>query len=194
VLPDEPAQKAGMRAGDVVLTLDGQTYPDERALLREITTLKPGERATFSVWRDGRKVDLRVTLEPWPKTIWEKNAPTPPPAIDPTVPADLGLTVASLTPELRSQNQIASDIDGLLITAVAPGCDAALKGVAAGDILLQIGPHKVRTQAELRQRIDQARTEGRQYGLFMMLPKTQPVDVSQFPGPNWIALRVATGP
>jgi hypothetical protein len=38
--------------------------------------------------------------------------------------------------------------------------------------------------------IDQARSEGRQYGLFMALPRTWPVDVSQFPWPHWIALRI----
>jgi hypothetical protein len=43
----------------------------------------------------------------------------------------------------------------------------------------------------MRQAIEQARVEGRQYGLFMVRPKTQPVDVSQFPGPNRIALRIA---
>jgi serine protease Do len=191
VLPEEPAQKAGMRAGDVILAMDGQTYPDERALLRDITGRKPDSKVTFAIWRDGHKLDLNVTLEAWPKTIWEKNEPTPPPAIDPTVPADLGLTVAQLTPELRVQNQIAADAGGVLITAVAPGCDAALKGVVAGDVVLRVGRHHVQTPEEMRQAIEQARVEGRQYALFMVLPKTQPVDVSQFPGPNWIALRIA---
>jgi serine protease Do len=129
----------------VILAVDGQTYPDERALLRDITRRKPDSKVTFAVWRDGRKLNLNVTFEVWPKTIWEKNEPTPPPAIDPTVPADLGLTVAQLTAELRTQHQIAADVGGLLITAVAPGCNAALKCVVAGDLVLRVGPHHVQT-------------------------------------------------
>jgi serine protease Do len=54
VLPDEPAQKAGMIAGDVILRFDGKTFSDARALLREITARKPGDEVPFTVWRNGQ--------------------------------------------------------------------------------------------------------------------------------------------
>ena len=192
VLPDEPAQKAGMIAGDVILRFDGKTYADERALLREITERKPGELVTFSVWRDGQDIELKVVLDPWPKTVWERNAATPPPQMRLTVPRDLGLTVARLTAALRVANEVASDVDGVLVTAVAPGSDVARQGVAVGDLLLQVGPNKVQTPEELWREVEHARNEGRQFGLFMLLPKIQPAAVTQFPGPKWIALRIAT--
>ena len=87
VLPDEPAQKAGMIAGDVILRFDGETFSDERALLREITERKPGEQVTFSVWRNGQEIELKVMLDPWPKTMWERNAATPPPKVRSDRPA-----------------------------------------------------------------------------------------------------------
>jgi len=49
VLPNEPAQKAGMKAGDVIMRFDGATFTDERALLRQITERKPGQHVTFAV-------------------------------------------------------------------------------------------------------------------------------------------------
>ena len=59
VLPDEPAQKAGMIAGDVILRFDGKTFSDERALLREITARKPGERSRSPYGATDKRSSLR---------------------------------------------------------------------------------------------------------------------------------------
>jgi len=191
VLPDQPAQKAGMIAGDVVLSFDGETLPDERALLRAITTRKPGERVTFRVWRSGQEVELNVTLDIWPKSIWERNAAPPSPNVSLTIPPDLGLAVSQLTDTLRAATEIAPAVRGVLVTGVAFGSDAQTQGVAAGDVVLQVGPNQVNSPDQLWREIDRARNEGRRFGLFMLLPKTQTVDIAQFPGPKWIALRIA---
>ena len=191
VLPGEAAEKAGMIAGDVILRFDGKTFPDERALLRATTMRKPGEQVVITVWRDGQQIELTATLEVWPKTIWERNTATVLPTVHLTVPEDLGLTVAELTDALRTANGIAADAKGVLVTGVAPGSDAAQQGVATGDVLVQVGPRRVQSAEALLGEIDRARKEGRKFGLFMVLPKAQPVDISQFGGPKWIALRIA---
>jgi serine protease Do len=191
VLPGEPAEKAGMIAGDVILRADGETFSDERALLRHITAMKPGEQTTFNVWRNGREIVLDVTLDAWPKTFWELNAAPPSPNVRLIVQPDLGLTVTHLTDALRAANAIPSDVKGVLVTAVAPVSDAERQGVAAGDVLLRVGLHQVQSPEELWREVDRARGEGRRYGLFMLLSKIPPVDVAQFPGPNWITLRIA---
>jgi serine protease Do len=191
VLPGEPAQKAGMEAGDVILRFDGAAFTDERALLRQITQRKPGEHVTFSVWRRGQLIDLHVTLDPFPPTIWERNTVPAPANLESALPPDIGLTLVRLTDALRTTNGIAPAVDGLLVTAVAPGSDAALQGVEPGDIILQIGSTRVRTLDALRQEIDRARRERRHFGMVLLLPKKQSVDISQFPGPTWFALRIA---
>jgi serine protease Do len=191
VLPDEPAQKAGMIAGDVVLRFNGQTVSDERALLRTITTRKPGDQVTFSIWRNGQQIELKVTLEPWPATVRALNAPPPQSNVRLIIPPDLGLAVADLTDALRTANGIKSDVKGVLVTAVAPGSDAARQGMAAGDVVIQLGPIPVQSSEDLRRETDRARGAGRRFGLFMVLSKTQPAAIAQFPGPNWIALRIA---
>jgi serine protease Do len=192
VLPDEPAQKAGMSAGDVILRLDGVTFADDRALLRAVTTRKAGERVMFSVWRNGQAIELPVTLENWPKRIWERNAAPPSPKVSLSVPPDLGLTVAQLTDALRASNDIASDVKGVLVTAVASGSDAAQQGMAAGDLVLQVGPTRVQNPEELWREVDGARSEHRHFGLFLLLSKIQPVAVGQFPGPKWITLPISS--
>ncbi len=71
-----------------------------------------------------------------------------------------------------------------------PGCDAARRGLAPGDLVMRVGPNPVQTPEELWQEIDRARGENREFGTFLVLPK-KPVAAIQWPGPKWIALRIA---
>jgi hypothetical protein len=57
--------------------------------------------------------------------------------------------------------------------------------------VLEVGLNQVHSPDELWRQVDRAPSEGRRFGLFMLLPKTRPVAIAQFRGPNWIALRVA---
>ena len=190
VRPGEPAQKAGMLAGDVIVRFNGDSFSDERALLRKTSERKPGDKVTFSIWRNGQVIDLKVILDAFPQRIWELNTGLPPVSRDQPIPSDLGLTVVRLTDALREVNGLGADVDGLMLTAIAPGSDAAMQGVEIGDVLLQVGSTHIHTPEELLHAIDQARTQGRRFGMFMLLPRKQQVDVSQFPGPTWFALRI----
>ena len=67
------------------------------------------------MWRDGQEIELRLTLETWPKTMWERNAATPLPTVNLTVPHDLGLGVAQLTDEVRAANRIGSDANPVFL-------------------------------------------------------------------------------
>jgi S1-C subfamily serine protease len=78
----------------------------------------------------------------------------------------------------------------VLVTGVAPDSDAARQGVAVGDLVLQVGPVQVQNPEALWSEVARTRAEGRRFGLFMLLPKKQLVAIAQFPGPNWVALRV----
>ena len=93
---------------------------------------------------------------------------------------------------MRATNEIGTRyVKGVLVTEVAPGSDAEQQGVAAGDLVLQVGPNQVQSPEELWSEVDRARSEGRRFGLFLLLSKIQPVAVNQFPGAKWIALRIA---
>ena len=139
VLPDEPAQKAGMIAGDVILRFDGKTFSDERALLREITARKPGDEVPFTVWRNGQEIELKVTLETWPKAIWERNAATPLPKVssDGTARPWLGRRptdrrVAGREPDRIRCQRRAGDAGGSRFRCRATGGGRRRSGVASG--------------------------------------------------------------
>ena len=64
------------------------------------------------------------------------------------------------------------------MNGVALGSDAEFQGVAEGDVVLRVGPNKVQSPEQLWRAIDGARSEGRRFGLFMLLQKKQPVVTS----------------
>jgi serine protease Do len=172
----------------VILRFEGKTFPDERALRRAITVKKPGEQVNFSVWHNGQEIDTKVTLEPWPKSIWERNAALP--SLHVTVPPHLGLTVSQLTDALRASNEITADTKGVLVTEVEPGSEAEQQGVTVGDLVLQVGPNQVRSPEEFWSEVDRLHGESRRFLLLLLLSTFQPVPGDQFPGAKWIALRI----
>ena len=191
-----PAEGAGLRISDVILRFDGQLLTDERELLRNIAASAPGHQATVGLLRDGREIEVPVTLAEWPKMQWEeRDAPTKVAQPHWNIPPDLGIRVTPLTDELRAKTGIPpvpKDMKGAVVTGVTRDADAARVGIATGDVILQVGGIQVGNAAEMQHEIDRVRGEGRPYAMFLVLPKN-PLTASQWLGPKWMALRVAAG-
>jgi serine protease Do len=192
VMPDGAGQKAGLRPGDVILTLNGEAPSDERSLLRLITMSKPGTEVTLGVRRFGQQLEVKATLDSWPQTLWERNAAPPRTGLHLTIPRDLGLAVASMTEAERARRRAFGHVvDGVLVTRVAPRTDAARRGVEVGDVIMQVGAEPVRSPEALQGAIDRARAEGHRFAALLLLPQEQPTAPTQFPGPKWVTLQIA---
>ncbi len=191
VTDDGPADIAGIRAGDVILRLDGEAPSDDRALLREIGMSAPGRTIQVGLLRDGKEIVLPVTLAEWPKMDWEaRDAPTKAARPRWSIPRDLGLRVEPLTPELSAKNELSLSWAGVLVTGVEQDTDAAQRGVKPGDVILQVGSVPVLTAEEMQREIDRLRKENQGIALLLILSKHTRDDNPQFPGPTWYALRV----
>jgi serine protease Do len=125
--PDSPAQEAGIRSGDVILSVEGQQIDDSRDLSRTIAGYNPGTTVNLTIWRDGSEQTVAVTLgQLSEEAALTQNEEAPAPAKPEPQTTSTGLT---LLPNDRG--------DGAVIAEVAPDSIAAEKGFAAGDVILE---------------------------------------------------------
>ncbi len=197
VVEGSPAAAAGLRIGDII-TRFGQDVPsDDRALLRMIGASPPGEKVTLAILRDGKPMNVPVTLAEWPKMQWEdRDAPTkvtPPHWI---IPHDLGLTVEPPSAEYLARSDFppaAKDMKAVVVTAIQQNAEAVRRGLGVGDLILQVGDSPIGSAADLQREIDRVRSEHRNFAMFLILPKNAADKESRFAGPKWVALRVEEG-
>jgi serine protease Do len=194
VTNDGPSAHAGLRPGDVVLRYAGETQSDERALLRAIARTAPGTTVEVGVRRGGQDLALPVKVEEWPTMWWEDvHGGTPGGQPHLNIPADLGLTVEPLDDKMRASYGVMQGTQGVIVTGVLPGTDAAQRGLGLGDVIEQVDDAPVSSAAAVQQEIERARSENRPFALFLVMRKNQAVTAAQLPGPKWYALRVSAG-
>ncbi len=155
---DSPAHSAGMRAGDVILSVDGERIEELRELPRVIADIDPGKDSRIVVWRDGERVELSVEIgkQPVSKDVAKKD-PEPAEGIE----NNLGLAVQPLTPEIARELGMSEDAKGVVVAGVKPGSPAAEKGLRRGDVLTKAGGKDLTTPQDLTQSLNQARKDGR---------------------------------
>jgi serine protease Do len=150
VFRDSPADKAGLKPGDVVVEFAGKKVTQPRDLVAEVEIAKIGSRQPMTIVRDGDRVELQVQVELQPKAYGlERTSPLgkmehP----DRSSHEQLGLEVGPVTEEAAQQLGL-DEAKGALITSVAPGGTAALAGLASGMIITQANRKTVQSVEEL---------------------------------------------
>ena len=152
---DGPAGKAGLEKGDIVFSVDGQGVKDSRDLVRKVSILPPGKGVTLSLYREGKKKDIRMVLGDRAKGLkdaseggdeGEKNGSS-------EKEARLGIQVQELSRQVRMMYQLPNDVEGVLVTGVEPTSNAFSKGIRDGSIILEVNKQKVTTMADYRQAV-----------------------------------------
>ena len=146
---DAPAAQAGVKIGDVVTAVNGETVADSRDLARRIADLGPKKSAELTIWRNGAQQTISVTLGTMPndKEAMNDLGTSKPDAGQASV-AKLGLTLEH-------------GKDGVTITDVDPNSAAADRGLQQGDVILEASGKAVERPAEVAQAFDAARADGR---------------------------------
>jgi serine protease Do len=146
---DAPAAAAGVKIGDVVTAVNGQSVADPRELARQIADLGPKKSVDLTIWRNGAQQTISVTLGAMPNDKEATNdlGTSKPDAGEASV-AKLGLTLE------RGH-------DGVTITDVDPNSAAADKGLQQGDVILEASGKAVERPSEVVQAFDTARSDGR---------------------------------
>ena len=188
VMPNGPAQKAGLEIGDVVLRFGGRAQTDERELLRNIAGSQVGDTITLRVLHNGSERDVSMTTMEWPRDQWDKrDAPVTAQRPKIVIPPDLGLALSPIPAEQKQGLGLEDGLTGVLVTTVAPGSDPAGRGMESGDVILRVQDKPVASPSDVQSDVDAARTAKRDFVLMLVLPKKRDI-----PGPKWVPLLLAT--
>jgi Do/DeqQ family serine protease len=147
VFPDGPADEAGVRTGDVVLSLDGGEVDAESALRFRLATRRVGDRAEVTVWRDGRERTLRLEAAAPPE-----DPPRDQRMIDGASPF-AGAEVANLSPAFNEELGVDLFRSGVAVLGVRRGSAADYYGFQPGDVIEEVNSEAVATTAELERKL-----------------------------------------
>ena len=183
--------KAGFKQGDVVVTLNGSDVDDSRDLTRKVAGLRAGEKAEFSVLRDGQKRAVTATIA---KRDDQQVASADKPATpnrgernnrQAAATSALGMELMPLNAGTREQFSVDGKVTGgAVVSSVDPNSEAADKGFRPGDVIVGIGNRNVRTPEDIEQGVADAKKTGRETVLLL---------VAGDQGQHYVALKVAKG-
>ena len=153
VMEGQPADNAGIKAGDVILKINGKSIADADQLTREVANIKPGSKVEAVIWREGKEQTLVVTLaeRESPQTLTsDANAPE-----TDNASSRLGISVRTVTANDANRLQLGKT-QGLLVTGINANGLAAKSGLLQGDVVLAVNKNPVNTPEELIKAVNES--------------------------------------
>ncbi len=165
VTADGPAAKAGIQAGDVIVTFDGKDIPDMHRLPLIVAQTDVDKSVDVVVLRKGKSVSLRVKVAELSSKDSAEEEDKKPSVAKGTPGAekidDLGASVAPVTDALRSRFDIKKGVTGVVVTSVSSDGVAADQGLQTGDVISEAAQQEVKSPKDLADRVKQAKKDGK---------------------------------
>jgi serine protease Do len=169
VQPNSPAANAGIKTGDVVLSINGKAVKDARELSRQVASLGPNGTASIEVWRDAKRQSFDVKLG----ILSDQPATAAAGSTDTALETALGLKLAPAE----------GDKKGVAVLEVNPGSKAAERGFSRGDVIAEVAGQAVDSPADVRRLLEESRKDGRKAVLLRVAGRN---------GSRFIAVPLAT--
>ena len=144
VQKDGPAAKAGAQEGDIVIEFAGKPVSEPRDLTRAVAKTKPGASSKMKVLRDGKEVELTITVEEMQSAEKAKK-----PIVQEK--AKLGVSVRPLNDDEKKTHE-----SGLVIVEIVPESPADEAGLKVGDIIIKVSGKNLKTFDELKEIVSKA--------------------------------------
>ncbi len=156
VVKGGPAEKAGLKVGDVIVEFDKKVIKDSADLPAAVARVSPGTSVQLQIAREGKQISLPITVGEMKES--EVIAST-------GQESDLGLTVQPVTPDI-AQSLGLERAEGLVVASVKPGSAADDAGLRSGDVITQVNRRPVRNLVDYNREI--SRTEKTKSVLFLV--------------------------
>jgi serine protease Do len=182
---DGPADKAGLRTGDVLTAIGDATPGDSRAFMRAIVQIPVGKVVPIRFWRNGQAMNLEATIAEWPNVMPEGGMMSErmAAAMIQKMP-DPGVRLAPLTDEARKQYGLDPRLDGALVASVEKDCEARDLGIVPGDVVTAVQGAPVATPDDVRRAVQTAHDQRRPYLAVLVQGKS---------GTRWVSLSIGSG-
>jgi serine protease Do len=151
-----PAERAGVKRGDVITAVNNQSIADNNVLRNQVARLAPGSTATLTFLRNGREQNAQVTLGELPDRPQAESEESSDSSGSPSGTQRFGLTLQPLAAETASRYGLESDDQGMLVTRVDPSSNAASAGIRQGDLIQEVNRQPVRNLTEFTTAIRQS--------------------------------------
>ena len=156
VMPGGPADKSGVKSGDVILAFNGKDVDDSHSLQLAVTACAPDSTVTLKLIRDSVEKTVAIKLAELP-SFQARNDSSPNPPATTTADALDGVTVDDLNPDARRQLRIPAEVNGAIVTDVDQDSNAADAGLRQYDVLVEINHHAVATAQDAVSLCEQAK-------------------------------------
>lgn len=164
VFEDTPAERAGLKPEDIITHVDGAPVDVHReehvpVFIRRIQRIEPGTLTKFTVLRDGKVMDIGVTIAEKPRLVAQAETLE----LEP-----LGLTVRELTLDTREAAKLPPETTGVVVNSVDPAGAAGIAEIEPGDVILEVDGLKVEGIQGFRDRIDSLRDQRKPETVFFV--------------------------
>ncbi|MDX1707002.1 MAG: DegQ family serine endoprotease [Desulfobacterales bacterium] len=143
VFEGDPADKAGIKANDVIIAVDGKTIHSSRELTGTIADIPVGKKTDITILRDGKEKSVKVKIAK--RDDSERLARR-----EPESSGELGIRIAELTPEMAKRYGHSETEKGVVVVGVQSGSKAAEAGIRQGDLVKEVNRKPVTAVSELR--------------------------------------------
>ena len=181
VQPNEPAARAGIQQGDVILRVGGRDVNPDQTVSYLIANTPVGTRVPLEIIRNGRRQTINVAVGQRPteeelarqlgndnEELAPENAPATPGS------SALGLQLQAINPQIARALNLPPTARGVVVAQVDPNSDAAEKGLQRGDLIVSINQQAVTTPAQVLAAVEAARRAGRTSVLLLVKRGTGP--------------------
>jgi serine protease Do len=153
VTPNSPASRAGLKQGDIIVQVNGQSVSDANQLRLKVGMMDPNSTINLKVMRDGQMQNIAVTLGEFPSKEEQASAASDNPE------NGLGVSVENLTPDTARELKLPASAKGVLVDQVKAGSRAEEAGLHRGDVIQQVNRQPVTSAQEFSQAVHGAKKD-----------------------------------